>query len=132
MKFTVFGTPRPQGSMRAFMPKGGRYPSVTTDNRKLKPWRQEISATAMEFREHAFEQGVPVEVIMNFYFTRPKSAKKRLGMTVKPDADKLVRAVFDAIKGILIHDDAQIIEHHCRKHYGGPERVEIEITEAIA
>lgn len=129
--FTVWGTPRPQGSLKAFMKPGMRFPVVTSDNVALRPWRQEITATAIALKVFPFEKDIPVEITLNFYFTRPKSAKKRRGMTVRPDLDKLVRAVFDSLKGILIHDDSQVVEHHCRKHYGGPERCVIEIREAI-
>ncbi len=68
---------------------------------------------------------------MDFYFERPKSAslKSRPGMTVKPDGDKLVRAVFDAMTGTVVTDDAQFVDIHARKFYGIPERVEITIGE---
>lgn len=138
--FTVYGTPRPQGSARLVPVKGYTRPFITSDNKRLKPWRQEIVNSIMQFVTVdndgnpilQFERDSPLEVTMNFYFLRPKSAKKRRGMTVKPDSDKLVRAIFDSLKGVLIHDDAQIVEHHCRKHYGGPERVEVSIREAVA
>ena len=83
-----------------------------------------------------FDQHVPVEITLRFYFSRPPSVKpgKRPGMTTKPDIDKTVRAIFDSLKGILIHDDAQVVELHACKRYrkpDEPERVEIEIQEAI-
>lgn len=128
MKFVVYGTPVPQGSMRAFMPKGkhGR-PIVTSDNSKLKPWRQEVSLAAIAEHAHMAERHVAVMVTMQFYFARPASAKNRACMVVRPDLDKLVRGVFDALTGILYVDDAQIVEHTARKRYGTPERVEIEV-----
>lgn len=141
IEFTVYGTPAPQGSKRHV----GRGRMIES-SRRLEPWRQQVSGTALvtiadyinsdplrvtpfppmpHFKAH-----VPVEITMNFYFNRPKSAKRR-AMTVKPDGDKLVRAIFDAIKGIVIYDDSQIVEFHARKHYGGPDRVEVRIQEAI-
>lgn len=131
IEFTVYGTPRPQGSTRAFFRPGMKHPVITTDNKKLKPWRQQISDTAISLAAQMFDRETPVEVTMNFYFTKPVSAKKRRAMTVKPDGDKLVRAIFDAITGVLIEDDAQIVEFHARKHYGGPERVVVQVREAI-
>ena len=125
--FTVYGKPIPQGSQRAFMRPGMRQPVITSDNRALGPWRLKIGAVAESLKAQKFDRGAPVEVAMDFYFARPGSAKARKSMTVRPDLDKLVRAVFDAITGILIADDAQIVEHHARKYYGEPERVEIEI-----
>lgn len=128
--FTVLGVPVPQGSMKAFHRPGMRHPIVTSDNRALKPWRQEIAATAISLGREPFPQHVPVEISMNFYFVKPKSVKRN-AVTVRPDIDKICRSFLDAITGILISDDAQVIEMHARKHYGGPPRVEIQIGEAI-
>ena len=130
ISFCVYGTPRPQGSMRAFQRPGMRSPVVTSDNARLKPWRQEITATAIGLGVPCIDRSVPVEITLNFYFTRPKSSK-RAAVIVKPDLDKLCRSLFDGITGVLIADDSQVIELHARKHYGGPERCEIEIREAI-
>lgn len=127
--FTVYGTPKPQGSMKAFTPKGWARPILTSDNAKLKPWRQEISATVIALGLAPFAKHVPVKIELDFYFERPASvsAKKRPHMTVKPDGDKLIRAVFDALTGTLLSDDAQVVECRHRKFYGLPERVEVRI-----
>lgn len=131
ISFVVFGHPQPQGSSRAVFVKGHARPFVTSANKKLKPWRQQISETALTLNAQIFDREVPLAITLDFYFDRPKSAKKRRGMIVKPDGDKLQRAIADAIKGILIADDAQIVDWHARKHYGGPERVEIRLQEAM-
>jgi len=132
IRFVVHGTPVPQGSTRAFIPKGWKRAIITTDNTKLKPWRQQVSGTAASLDVEAFPAHVPVTVTLDFYFARPKTAsvKKRPGMTTKPDVDKLIRACFDACKGILFHDDAQIVSVAARKFYCEPERVEIVISES--
>lgn len=130
---TVYGEPKPQGSMRSFRHAKTGAVITTGDNPGTKPWKQQVAQVALSMNLPQFEPHVPVYMAMNFYFSRPKSvsAKKRPAMTTKPDGDKLVRAIFDALKGIVIHDDSQVIEHHCRKHYGGPPRVEIRIQAAI-
>jgi Holliday junction resolvase RusA-like endonuclease len=130
-KITILGKPAPQGSLRAFLRPGMRYPVLTADNRATRPWRQEIAQSLMAAHPPYFARYLPIEVSMDFYFQRPKSAKRRRAMTVKPDCDKLVRCVCDALTGIVIEDDAQIVTHHARKLYGLPERVEIEIGEAV-
>ncbi len=131
--FTVFGRPVPQGSTRAFIPKGWRRAVITTDNAKLKPWRQQLSQTVIGLGVDVFAKHVAVQVSLDFYFERPPSvsAKKRPAMTTKPDIDKLIRAVFDALTGTLVTDDAQIMKCHTTKHYGLPERVEIRIGEIL-
>lgn len=117
--------------MKAFYVKSLGRAVLTSDNKKLKPWRQEVSGAAADLNIAAFAEHVPLVMRLNFYFDRPASvsAKKRPAMTVKPDGDKLVRAIFDSLKGILYHDDAQVVDHRAYKHYGGPERVEIELWE---
>jgi hypothetical protein len=41
----------------------------------------------------------------------------------------VLRAILDAITGILVHDDAQFVELHVSKQYGVP-RVEIQVAES--
>lgn len=134
IRLTIYGHPVPQGSSRAFTPKGWKRPIITSASPNLKPWRQAISETAQAVVSdgaEAFHPEIPLFVQMDFYLERPKSApRKRVRPTVKPDGDKLVRAVFDGCTGILFGDDAQIVDHRARKFYGVPERVEITITEA--
>lgn len=126
IRFTVYGIPRPQGSKRHV----GNGVMVES-SKALKPWRQEVSLMAISLRADMFPAHVPVELTLNFYFTKAKSAK-RPAMTTKPDGSKLLRAIEDALTGILFHDDSQVVESHVRKHYGGPPRVEIELREAIS
>lgn len=128
ISFTVYGVPRPQGSKRHV----GNGVMIEM-SKALKPWRQDVAATAWTQVNGVipFAAHVPVEMTLNFYFTRPKSAKKRRAMTTRPDGSKLLRAVEDALTGIIYADDAQIVEWHIRKHYGGPDRVTVEIREAI-
>ena len=128
--FTVYGKPQPQGSAKAFFVKSLGRPVITSDNAKLKPWRQQLSGTAESLGIAPAAREVPIAVMLDFYFEKPKAApKRRRKPIVKPDIDKLVRAVLDALTGTLIGDDAQVVDIHARKHYGLPERVEIEIGE---
>jgi Holliday junction resolvase RusA-like endonuclease len=131
--FTVFGTPTPQGSMRAFIPRGWKRPVLTSDNKKLKPYRQQVAETAIAEMAKAglscLDRGIPVRVDVGFFFAKPKSAGKRVTQkTTKPDADKLLRAVFDSITGVIITDDAQIVAGCWSKGFGIPERVEISVA----
>jgi crossover junction endodeoxyribonuclease RusA len=131
LTFTVFGTPAPQGSMKAFMPKGGRFPVVTADNSKTKPWRQQVAGTALaEIARTGWEpkQSGPVFIEASFYFEKPKSAKKsEISKTTKPDLDKCARAILDSLTGIAFKDDAQVTSLLTWKGFGSPARVEIGI-----
>jgi Holliday junction resolvase RusA-like endonuclease len=130
MMFTVFGHPQPQGSVRAFTPKGWKRPILTSDNAKLKSWRQEVAASAMEAaRVNSFgiiERPAGVIMVLDFYFAKPKSTPKKITENTKrPDVDKLTRATFDSLRGILYEDDSQVVSAAIGKHYGQPERTEI-------
>lgn len=131
VRFVVYGTPKPQGSTRAFIPKGWARAVITTDNKKLKPWRQEISGMAKnESRPEAWMEAQPLIVHLYFFLAKPKSTK-RARPTTKPDIDKLARGVLDSLTGILFRDDSQVVGLRADKHYDSVERVEIVISEAI-
>jgi crossover junction endodeoxyribonuclease RusA len=72
---------------------------------------------------------IPVSVAVVFTFVRPASvSQKRTQMVVRPDLDKLIRAVLDALTGVLYEDDSQVVEFdRPRKQYGTRERVEVRV-----
>lgn len=131
--FTVIGEPQTQGSTRAFIPKGWTRPIITNTNKKTKPWRQEISQTAIcEMQTYGFPplmNGEAVQVDTDFYFEKPKSkSKKCIHKVTKPDGDKCVRAVWDALTGIAFKDDSQIVRWSGTKRYGSPSRVVVRVS----
>lgn len=127
MKFTVLGTPRPQGSMRGFVVKGRAV--LTSDNKRLKPWRDQVSISAIRRLGGMgpIERPLSVAISILFTFMRPKSAKGRERPTVKPDLDKLIRAVLDALTGVVFEDDSQVTHIMASKEYGEVESCTIEI-----
>ena len=131
IKLLVYGVPVPQGSMRAFNIPGGKFPVVTSDNKKTKPWKQEIAGAADDAMQKAkltVFAGVPVRVSVDFYFDRPKSLKKAIVAKVtKPDLDKLIRAVLDALTGTVFKDDAQVARISVSKAFDQRPRAEISV-----
>lgn len=134
--FTVFGVAQPMGSKRAFIPKGWARPVVTDSNRSLKSWQQLVmDATAQAIlalpptERRLLQDGVRLTVV--FYLPRPKSAPKRItAHTTAPDLDKLVRALGDALTGVVYRDDAQIVDLVALKRYaalGAVPSVEIRV-----
>lgn len=133
IEFTVYGTPVPQGSIRAFMPKGARHPVLTGDNVRTKPWRQDVAMIArcamQEESVRLFCRPSAVMVQCHFYFARPKSASKRVAdKTTKPDLDKLARSLLDALTGICFEDDSQVTHLFVSKHFDLTPRAEITVT----
>lgn len=129
---TVEGIPAPQGSKTAYK-RGGRIVLVET-SKKLAPWRNTVAnttATQMK-QQHAttIPTGVPVKLDLLFTLTPPKSARKNTRDYVvrRPDLDKLIRAVNDALTGIAYADDNQVAVIHTSKRYGPTPGVHITIT----
>jgi Holliday junction resolvase RusA-like endonuclease len=126
LEFRVYGVAQPKGSTRAFVPKGWRRPVVTTDNGALKGWQQLVAAGASTALHRLpppdrlrLEAGVRLTVAC--YLPRPQAlkAKARPHLTA-PDLDKLVRAVGDALAGVVYRNDAQIVDLVALKRYTAP------------
>ena len=67
---------------------------------------------------------------MEFVLSRPPSVPehRRIHPTVKPDIDKLVRAINDALTGILFIDDCQVISMAMSKEYCDERRAGAYVT----
>jgi len=111
----VPGEPRAQGSKRGFVVKGR---AVLVESAKgLGPWRADIKKAASEV-DFYIASG-PVSVSLGFILPRPRTASKKLtGFALaskRPDIDKLTRAVLDALTGVWMKDDSQVVELHATK-----------------
>lgn len=79
----------------------------------------------------------PAEVLMTLVLPVPKSWSKRkqadalagqLMPTTKPDMDNVVKAVFDAVNGIVWTDDVQVVGLRVRKTYGATPCVQVTVS----
>lgn len=134
LSFTVEGEPVPQGSARAFTPKGWRRPVITSDNPRLKDWRTVVALAAGNVSETELGGEIltgPIRLALTFRLPRPASLAKRVTEhTKKPDIDKLCRAIGDALASVIYRDDAQVIELVARKTYApGAAGVDIVVEE---
>lgn len=136
--FTIIGVPAPQGS---------KTPWGSEANPNTKPWRATVAAEAAFHRDQITGDSLaagPLKVTARFYFPRPKShyrTGKRANelkdnaptfCATKPDLDKLQRAIGDALTGVLIRDDNQIVHWVALKLYGAPARCELTIEPTYA
>lgn len=132
LKITIYMRAQPQGSARAFV-IGGKA-RITTDNKKLRPFRSELAQMAIaelgDRPQPLFGKHEPVAVSVIFCFQRPPSAKKRKFPVVKPDLDKLVRGVYDSLTGIAFYDDAQVVQSTQDKRYATCDCVIVEVRRA--
>lgn len=117
--FEVRGLPIPQGSTRAWVVNG--KPIITSTAKGLGSWRRLVADVAQQFAPPDLWNG-PIRLELTFGLPKPKSAPKtrRVWPDKRPDLDKLVRAVLDALTHIVFSDDAQIVELHATKEYGPP------------
>lgn len=120
--FFVPGTPVPKGSAKAFINRRTNRVQVMQDNReKQKPWASLIAYHAQQQFSGTLLTG-PVCLSLEFTMPRLKghygSGKNtnRLKDTApvwhvaKPDLDKLIRCVKDALTGVVWRDDSQVCE----------------------
>lgn len=109
----VLGTPVPQGSARAFMVgKVKPHAVVTHDNAETMPWRDSVKAHARKVVGPVIQYPRPIGVHLAVEFVMPRRAsapKCTPKHTRKPDLDKLVRSVGDALTGVVYEDDSQIV-----------------------
>lgn len=120
----VNGIPAPQGSKRHI----GRGIMVES-SKAVKPWRDAVRTETQHRLGDPILDG-PVIVAIVFRLPRPKGHTGKRGLlpsaprvpAVKPDLDKLVRAVLDGITdGGAIRDDAQVAVLAAQKTYAdGP------------
>jgi Holliday junction resolvase RusA-like endonuclease len=117
--FTVFGDPKPQGSMRHI--GGGRM----IHKPEMLDWRFQITNAARK----AMDDRLPLEgaLVVDLMFTvpRPKSLPRKVIWPIRrPDVDKLARAVLDGlVYGGLMGDDSQVVTLRASKHYASPESI---------
>jgi len=126
LQLQIAGTPQPQGSKIANRFGGG----VREANKKLAPWRSAAIAAIATEMGNAQPLTVPVSIAAEFYFARPRShyGTGRNQETVKlssplrhgqkPDLDKLLRALGDALtQGGALRDDSQIVRWATGKNW---------------
>jgi crossover junction endodeoxyribonuclease RusA len=108
----VSGDPASQGSHSVIH---GRI--VQVNSAKHKRWRNAVSFAALDLVTDGWELlDEPLELSVIFYLPRPKSVT-RTHPAVMPDVDKLLRAVFDSLSGIIYVDDSRIIRATAVKAY---------------
>lgn len=119
LRFTVYGLPVPQGSKNAIR-QGNRTLIVERGRATLRPWRALVAGEAARALVRPFDGPLRVELV--FHLPRPKAHFRQgtnagqlkesapVHHSTRPDADKLARAVLDAITGIAFRDDGQVAE----------------------
>jgi len=119
--FFVAGTPKPQGSKRGFIhPATKRVILTEAAGAPLKDWRHDVKLTAISRMSGKEMISPPTAVVMTVEFVLPRpvslpKSKPTPLATKKPDTDKLLRAIGDALTGVVYADDSQVIDIRGRK-----------------
>jgi len=94
-------------------------------NAKLPAWRSavvEACTAQMEADLNTTPFTGPVSLVVTFFMPRPAKPKFEGYPAVKPDVDKLVRAVADALTIAKIWaDDCLVVDLAVRKRFAGGE-----------
>jgi Holliday junction resolvase RusA-like endonuclease len=124
-------------------------PKVVTKNAagaKGKTWSSNVAGAAFEAMvEHDLPlvRGEPLVIEIDFYAPRPQSHYRTgrcsnfmrdgapAAPCVRPDVDKLISGVLDALTNVLYSDDGQIARAVGTKHFGEPARAEIRIARFV-
>ncbi len=137
--FFVPGLPQPGGSKKAFVNPKTDQVVVVDDCKKNKPWRADVKAFAMLAHAGPPLSG-PLALDVLFIMPRPKghcgSGKNSSVIKAsapkfpekKPDSTKLLRALEDALTGVLWIDDAQIVTQRVLKRFSVDGRIGAEVV----
>jgi crossover junction endodeoxyribonuclease RusA len=136
VSFVAAGTAAPQGS------KTRTKWGMRESSKAIGPWRDRVAKAAYEAM--VAMDGVPVldgpvAVEMTIWLPRPKKHFGKRGLlpsapkypTTTPDIDKVARGILDAITGIVIRSDAQVVDLCCQKLYSEPARVDVVVTPLV-
>lgn len=142
LSFVVPGRPVPQGGMKAFA-RGNRAFVTHSKPKELGDYRARVAIAAQNAGARIIDG--PVSLTVTFVMPRPKShygTGRNAGVikpsapyyvTTKPDVDKLLRSLFDALTSVAIRDDSQVVMVTMSKVYADQEMFTSPSTEvAIA
>ncbi|GIV03997.1 MAG: hypothetical protein KatS3mg015_2827 [Fimbriimonadales bacterium] len=130
----VPGIPAPQGSKRHV-----GHGVLIESSRSVGPWRERVALHLVESHPSKPRRDY-IAVHLTFCFPRPKSHFKKDGtlrasapkFPGRPDIDKLVRAILDAMTGIVFVDDSQVIRLTATKVYDTTPGVDIDWIWVVA
>lgn len=110
--FYVRGVPVAQGS-KTIARHGDSVWLRDVNGNKLKQWRSAVREVAADYEPILGPVGVEI------WFYMPKPRKPRFSRpAVRPDADKLTRAVLDSLTASgIIEDDSRVCDLYVHEHY---------------
>jgi Holliday junction resolvase RusA-like endonuclease len=138
VSFLVPGKPQGKGRPRAVA--RGKFVRMYTPEKTASYESTGALAASQAMAGQTLIAG-PVEVVMRLVLPIPMSWSNRkkdhaldgiIMPTTKPDADNVIKAIFDAINGVVWHDDTQVVDLQVRKRYGITPGVNVIVSQLEA
>ena len=138
LSFDIPGQPIGQGRPKFSTINGHARAYDPEKSRNYKAYVRMLVTQAMKETGFTMIEG-PCCLRIDAYFDVPKSKSKKFREaalmelerpTKKPDADNIVKAIQDALNGLVYKDDAYIVHLACQKFYSDNPRVEVFVTAA--
>ena len=138
LKFEVPGSPIGQGRPKFSTINGHAKAYDPEKSRNYKAYVKLLATQAMREQGFTMIDG-PCCLDILAFFEVPKSKSKKFREaaladqerpTKKPDADNIIKAIQDALNGLVYKDDAYIVRLACQKFYSDNPRVEVFVTAA--
>lgn len=141
--FTVEGTPRTKGSLRALhrkRPDGRCFVTLFEQGgNDLKAWRTLVATAAKQAMKHNPPLRGALSVALTFYFARPAShtdvnrANPFVFGGQRHDIDKLARLALDAMTDAAVYnDDSQVAVLCAEKRYNARPGVVVTVEQLTA
>lgn len=106
-------------------PRSGKWGFYTPS--KTKRFESDIKSIAAEqWLNYPLDGPLMVDVV--FRFKRPKSVKRTF-VSVKPDCDNLMKALFDSLNKVVWKDDSQIVYVFACKVYDDTDGIDLTVYE---
>lgn len=125
VRLFVPGEPVPKGRPRAFRMQRGRIGHYTP--RKTRDWETETRRIARQAMQSRLPLEGPVRLEVMAVFPAPGSwprwkralvEDQHIFPTGRSDVDNVVKALSDALNGVVWLDDGQVVDLVARKRYG--------------
>lgn len=140
IELIVYGNPVAQGRPR-FSRQGGFVKAY--DPIQSKSYKQLIRLELQPLLSNPDFKPIDKACCLNLKVFRaiPKSFSKKkryaasegaIRPTTKPDTDNYVKGVLDALNGIVVKDDSQIVDIVAQKFYSNTPRIEVVVTQQHA
>lgn len=114
----VPGKPVTKGSKRGFVV--GKHVVIKEQNNNVYAWQEfAASKASLEMAKNGINEPFrgPIRLNIIAKIRKPKKPKNPFYPITAPDIDKVERAVFDALTGVVYLDDAQVVDGTRSKAY---------------